>query len=211
MTWEYLKAFAFGFTSGAAMCLMLGTVFFALIQNSVDNGYRSGLKISFGVVVSDAIFIFFAVFGTAFLPHFEHFDVYLRCISALLLLALGVPSLFRRAPRVAYPESRFGNFVYYFGTGFLLNALNPTNFVIWVSVATYLKAVERYDLTLESVYFAASLLAIFGTQALISVFAYRLKRYFNERVLGIINKLSGAVFVGAGLYLLYVQVQKWLP
>lgn len=210
MTWEHLQALVFGFSSGAAMCLMLGTVFFALIQNSVDNGYRSGLKISFGVVVSDAMFIFFAVFGTAFLPRLEHVDVYLRCVSAALLVALGAQSLFRQTPRVAYPESRFGNFLYYFGTGFLLNALNPANFVIWVSVAAYLKGVERYDLAQQACYFGASLLAIFGTQTLISIFAYRLKRYFNERVLALINKLSGAVFVGAGLYLLYVQLQKWL-
>jgi len=210
MTWEHLRALVFGFSSGAAMCLMLGTVFFALIQNSVDNGYRSGLKISFGVVVSDAVFIFFAVFGTAFLPRFEYFDVYLRCGSAALLLVLGGQSLFRQTPRVAYPDSRFGNFLYYFGTGFLLNALNPANFVIWVSVAAYLKGVEGYDLTLQASYFGASLLAIFSTQTLISVFAYRLKRYFNERVLALLNTLSGLVFAGAGLYLLYVQLQKWL-
>lgn len=209
MTWEIINAIVFGFFSGAAMCLTLGTVFFSLIQNSVDNGYRSGLKISAGVIVSDAIFIFFAVFGTAFLPRFEHFDVYLRCISAVLLLAMGAQSVFRQTPRIAYPKTRFGNFVYYFGTGFLLNALNPANFVIWVSVAAYLKGVERYDLTLEACYFGASLLAIFGTQTLISVFAYRLKRYFNERVLTFINKLSGLVFMIAGGYLVFVQLGKW--
>jgi threonine/homoserine/homoserine lactone efflux protein len=208
--WDIIEAVAFGFFSGAAMCLTLGTVFFALIQNSVDCGYKSGLKISSGVIVSDAMFIFFAVFGTAFLPHFPHFDTYLRCLSAILLLAMGAASLFRHAPRIAYPKTRFGNFVYYFSTGFLLNALNPTNFIVWVSVAAYLKGVMRYSLALNAWYFGASLLAIFCTQSLIAVFAHRLKRYFNERVLTLINKISGSVFIAVGLYLIYVQITKWL-
>lgn len=210
MTWEPIEAILLGLSSGAVMCLTLGTVFFALIQNSVDNGYRSGLKISVGVIVSDCLFIFFAVFGTAFLPQFKYFDVFLRCFSALLLLALGAQSVFRQTPRIAYPKTRFGNFIYYFIKGFLLNALNPANFVIWVSVAAYLKGVMRYNLALEAWYFGASLLAIFGTQVMISVFAFRLKRYFNERVLTFINKFSGSVFMAAGLYLVYVQVGKWL-
>ncbi len=210
MAWDILEAILLGLSSGAVMCLTLGTVFFSLIQNSVDCGYKSGLKISTGVIVSDAMFIFFAVFGTAFLPHFAHFDTWLRCISAVLLIAMGAQSVFRQTPRIAYPTTRFGNFIYYFGTGFLLNALNPTNFIVWVSVATYLKGVMRYSLTLDAWYFGASLVAIFGTQSLIAIFAHRLKRYFNERVLTLINKLSGSVFMVVGVYLVYVQVTKWL-
>ena len=210
MTWATLEAVLLGFSSGAVMCLTLGTVFFSLIQNSVDNGYRSGMKISFGVIASDTLFIFFAVFGTSFLPHFEQFDTYLRCFSAVLLLLLGAQSVFRQAPRMAYPKTRFGNFVYYFVTGFLLNALNPANFVIWVSVSAYLKGVMRYSLALEAWYFGASLVAIFATQLFISAFAHRLKRYFNDRLLTLINQLSGSVFMLAGTYLIYVQVTKWL-
>ncbi|MCY7351904.1 MAG: LysE family transporter [Cytophagaceae bacterium] len=210
MTWAILEAVLLGFSSGTVMCLTLGTVFFSLIQNSVDNGYRSGVKVSIGVIVSDSLFIFFAVFGTSFLPQFQHFDTYLRCFSALLLLLMGAQSVFRQAPRIAYPKTRFGNFVYYFGTGFLLNALNPANFVIWVSVSAYLNGVMRYSLALNAWYFGASLVAIFATQVFISVFAHRLKQYFNERILTFINKLSGSVFMLAGGYLVYVQLTKWL-
>lgn len=210
MTWDIVEAILLGFSSGAVMCLTLGTVFFSLIQNSVDNGWRNGLKISSGVIISDCAFIFFAVFGTSFLPRFEHFDVYLRCISALLLLALGAQSLFRETPRIAYPKTRFGNFLYYFGTGFLLNALNPANFFIWVSVATYLRGVKHYSLGLEAWYFGASLLAILGTQTIISLSAHRLKKYFNDRTLSLINKFSGAVFVCIGGYLTYIQLNEWL-
>jgi L-lysine exporter family protein LysE/ArgO len=201
-----LEAFLYGLTSGIAMCLSLGTVFFALIQNSVDNGYRSGMKIAFGVVVCDLIFIFFALFGTTLLPPVDHFDVYLRLSCAALLLTLGTASLLRGTPKLAYPQTRFGNFLYYFGKGFLLNALNPINFFIWVSVAALIR---RYDGPQTALFFGACLLAIFGTETGISLSAHKLKHYFSPRVLGWVNKASGLVFILVGLNLAWSQLRNW--
>lgn len=202
-----LEALLYGLTSGVAMCLTLGTVFFALIQNSVDNGYRSGMKIALGVVTCDLIFILFALFGTALLPTVDHFDTYLRLSCAILLLVLGTVSLLRGTPKLAYPKTRFGNFMYYFGKGFFLNALNPINFFIWVSVAALIR---RYDSGQTVVFFAACLLAIFGTETAISLSAHKLKRYFSPRVLGLVNKVSGLVFIIVGLNLAWAQLKDWL-
>lgn len=201
-----LEALLYGLTSGVAMCLTLGTVFFALIQNSVDNGYRSGVKIAFGVVTCDLIFILFALFGTTLLPTVDHFDTYLRLSCASLLLVLGTASLLRGTPKLAYPKTRFGTFMYYFGKGFFLNALNPINFFIWVSVAALIR---RYDAAETAVFFAACLVAIFGTETAISLSAHKLKRYFSPRVLNLVNKVSGLVFILVGLNLAWTQLKNW--
>jgi threonine/homoserine/homoserine lactone efflux protein len=202
-----LEALLYGLTSGVAMCLSLGTVFFALIQNSVDNGYRSGMKIALGVVTCDLLFILFALFGTALLPQVDHFDRYLRLSCAALLLGLGSVSLLRGTPKLAYPQTRLGTFVYYFGKGFFLNALNPINFFIWVSVAAL---VRRYDSAQTAVFFGACLMAIFGTETIISLSAHHLKHRFSARVLGAINKVSGLVFIVVGLNLAWTQLKEWL-
>ena len=43
---------------------MLGTVFFCLIQNSIDNGFKSGYFIATGVIVSDLLLIVVSYFNS---------------------------------------------------------------------------------------------------------------------------------------------------
>ncbi|MEZ4902445.1 MAG: LysE family transporter [Spirosomataceae bacterium] len=73
----------YGLFTGILLCLTFGTVFFALIQASIERGPRSGVQIALGVVVSDAFFVFTAIFGTSFLPNqpFQSMDWgYWHCI-----------------------------------------------------------------------------------------------------------------------------------
>ena len=76
----------YGLIAGILLCLTFGTVFFALIQTSIERGYRSGVQIALGVVASDAFFIFTAIFGTAFLPQINHFDKWVGAVGIIFLV-----------------------------------------------------------------------------------------------------------------------------
>ncbi|MBO9637785.1 MAG: LysE family transporter, partial [Siphonobacter aquaeclarae] len=108
------------------------------------------------------------------------------------------------------PRRRFFQFLKFFGIGFTLNATNPANFIIWVSVSAYVKGVLQYELNERVVYFVACLAAIFLTQVGIAFFAQRIKRFLNDGLITWINRISGMVFVGTGIYLLYRQVEIWI-
>jgi L-lysine exporter family protein LysE/ArgO len=190
-----LAALAYGLGTGILLCLTFGTVFFSLVQNSVDNGYKSGIKIVLGVIVCDAIFVFFAIFGTALLPHIDNFEKWMAGAGVLFLLIMGINNLIQNRPQIAYPKSRFGNFLYYFSTGFLLNGLNPVNFISWVTIATYVRSTLHYDLNQTGVFFGASLVAIFLTESGIALSAHRLKRIFTPRTVKIFNQITGVVFI----------------
>lgn len=198
-----LAAGFYGLVTGILLCLTFGTVFFSLVQNSVDNGYRSGMKIAFGVVVCDAIFVFFSIFGTALLPHIENFEKWMAGAGIVFLLILGLNNLLRNQPQIAYPKSKFGNFIFYFSTGFLLNGLNPVNFISWVTIATYIRSTLRYDLNQVSLFFGMSLLAIFLTESGIALSAHRLKKIFTPRVVRIFNQVTGVVFIGIACQIAY--------
>ncbi|GAB3338392.1 hypothetical protein GCM10027299_50460 [Larkinella ripae] len=176
------------------------------MQNSVDNGYRSGIKIAFGVVVCDAIFVVCALFGTAFLPKIDGFEVYLTLFGVLLLLAMGVANLFKGTPRLAYPKTRFGNFLYYFTTGFVLNAINPINFITWVTLAAYLTNSLHYSPVERYVFMASSLVGIFATESALAVFAHKLKRFFTPKVVLIFNRTTGIVFIFIALQLAWTRL-----
>lgn len=200
-----ILALVYGLVTGIALCFTFGTVFFSLVQNSVDNGYRTGMKIAFGVVVCDSIFVFCAIFGTAFLPKIDQFEDWVAGIGILFLFILGGMNLFKGQPQIAYPGTRLGNFMYYFTTGFLLNGLNPVNFITWVTIAGYLKGNWGYKLNELIIFFCGSVLMIFITQSLIAVFAHKLKRLFTPRTVTIFNRVTGAVFIFIAFRILYTQ------
>jgi L-lysine exporter family protein LysE/ArgO len=187
--------FLSGFGVGILLCLTFGTVFFSLLQNSVDNGYRSGLKIAFGVVVCDALFISTALFGASYLPRVDGLEFWLTVAGVVFLTAIGLANLLRGTPRLAYPKTRFGNFIYYFTTGFLLNGLNPVNFFTWVTLAAFTRNSLHYNLTEQIQFMAASLLGIFGTQSALALSAHKLKRLFTPRVVLIFNRVTGVAFL----------------
>jgi L-lysine exporter family protein LysE/ArgO len=203
-----IEALAYGLLSGFLLCWTFGTVFFSLLQNSVDNGYRSGLKIAFGVVVCDAIFITSALFGTSFIPKFEGFDLILTLIGVGFLIAMGLVNLLKGTPRLAYPTTRFGNFMYYFWTGFLLNGLNPVNFLTWAALAASLRNSLHYDLGEQIGFMAMSLLAIFLTQSGIALSAHKLKRLFTPNVILYFNRLTGLVFIGIALGIAWTRLYQ---
>lgn len=202
-----LEAFINGYVSGFVMSLMLGTVFFALIQHSIDYGFKTGIIISLGVIVSDLIFVSIAVFGTSLIPAIRENENTIRLLGGCLLLFLGISSWRVNKRKIAYPATQKGSLFYFMGKGFLLNALNPVNLFTWVAVATYLNGALKYNLGLQSVYFTACLLAIFITEILIALGASKLRHIINNTFLLFINRLAGSVFILGGLYLFW-QVLK---
>jgi threonine/homoserine/homoserine lactone efflux protein len=189
----------YGFLLGAALCLTFGTVFFALIQNSVDNGFRSGMKIVLGVITGDALFVAAALFGTSFLPPIKGFETIMALVGVVFLVAMGLVNIFKGTPRLAYPQTRFGNFIYYFTTGFFLNALNPVNFVSWVAIVAYIRGHLHYTVGQQYAFMIASLIGVFATESALAYYANRLKRFFTPRVVTVFNRVTGVVFlIGAG-------------
>jgi threonine/homoserine/homoserine lactone efflux protein len=201
-------AFLYGILTGVALCLTFGTVFFSLVQNSVDNGYISGVKIATGVFVSDVIFVFFAIFGTTLLPVVPDFQKWMAGAGILFLVGLGLTNLISGTPAIAYPKTKLGNLIYYFTTGFLLNALNPVNFISWVTIASYLRSNMHYNFNEVLIFFGASLITVFFVECAIAVFAHRLKRVFTERVIKVFNKVTGVVFILIACQIAYTQFVK---
>lgn len=203
-----IEALFYGFIAGVLLCWTFGTVFFSLLQNSVDNGYRAGIKIAFGVVFCDSLFVISALFGTSFLPKIDGFELTISIIGVIFLGAMGIANLFKGTPRLAYPTTRFGNFLYYFWIGFLLNGLNPVNFLTWVGLTAYLRKSLHYDFDEQVGFLSMSLLAIFLTQSIIAISAHKLKRLFTPHVVLIFNRVTGIIFLAVATQLAYVRVYE---
>ncbi|WP_338867987.1 LysE family transporter [Spirosoma sp. SC4-14] len=204
----------FGFLVGVALCLTFGTVFFALIQNSVDNGFRSGFKIVLGVITGDTLFVAAALLGTSFIPKIKGFETGMAAVGVVFLVVMGLVNILKGTPRLAYPKTRFGNFIYYFTTGFFLNALNPVNFVSWVAIVAYIRAHLHYGEGQQYAFMTASLVGVFVTENALAYYANRLKRFFTPRVVLIFNRVTGVVFLIGAANITYSRllgpISKWI-
>lgn len=198
----------YGFLLGVALCLTFGTVFFALIQNSVDNGFRSGMKIVFGVIIGDILFVLAALLGTSFIPKVQGFEHAMAVVGVLFLTAMGLVNILKGTPRLAYPQTRFGNFIYYFTTGFFLNALNPVNFVSWVAIVAYIRSHLHYTVGQQYGFMGAALLGVFVTESALAYYANRLKRLFTPRVVLIFNRVTGVVFLVVAFQIAYKRLYE---
>ncbi len=197
----------YGLIAGILLCLTFGTVFFALIQTSIERGYRSGVQIALGVVASDAFFIFTAIFGTSFLPQINHFDKWVSAIGIVFLVILGIKNFFKIPSLEPKPDgddrSRRRSHLKYFFKGVALNALNPVNFMSWAAIATYLRTKGRYDLSEMILFFGMSLIGVGGTESALAIYAHRLRRMITVKVIHYINIATGLVFIAVALKLLW--------
>jgi L-lysine exporter family protein LysE/ArgO len=198
MIQQFFSSYFSGVLMGFLLCVSFGTVFFALIQNSIDNGYWSGVKISIGGIFSDLMFIIAALFGTSFLPKISNFDMILRSIGVFFLIGIGLASFFKRSPKLAYPQTKVGDLFYYVSLGFMLNTINPINFFIWAATAATISYLDPFH---QVIFFIGSIGAIFLTQFTICYYAHYLQRYFTANTIITINKIAGLVFIGTGIYL----------
>jgi L-lysine exporter family protein LysE/ArgO len=207
-----LTAALYGLIAGVLLCLTFGTVFFSLIQTSIEKGYRSGIQIALGVVASDAFFVFTAIFGTSFLPRIAHFDKWIGATGIVFLVILGIKNFFKKPslnpPQPLDDRSRRRSHFKYFMKGVALNALNPINFMSWAAIATYLRTRGRYDLDEMILFFGMSLIGVGLTQSALSVYAHRLRKFLTLRVMRYINILTGIVFLGVAAKLLWEQFLK---
>lgn len=198
-------AFLNGFLWGFLLCFTFGPAFFAIIQVSVDSSYKKGAVMALGVVFADVILMFFAIFGTSLLPNIHNYDQIISIGGAILLFGMGLFSFLTKRNEIIYPQSKLGNFVYFFVKGAILNILNPANFLFVVSTSAYLKGAMKYSLNEIIIFFVASLCATLLAEILIAFYAWKLKKIVNAKTITIFNRVAGTVFILVALRMLWKQ------
>ena len=202
---NYLIAFLSGAVVGVPMCFALGPVFFALLQNSLSNGFKSAFFIATGVIIADIILFIAAYTGTNLFMEGQDTNVsgmsfWVELVGGTILILMGFFTI-RKHIRETNERKFFNNPVMYFMRGFALNFLNPVNFFAWVIVIANFNLVyitTSYRFT----FYIATLASIFATELIIAYFAARITKVLNAKVLRYISTGNGLIFAGCGIWLL---------
>ncbi len=200
-----LSAFLYGLPVGFAFSFALGPVFFSLIKASLENGFRTAIYIAIGVVLADLVLLGIAYGGVqTLLPTGVDVVFWTELFGGLLLIGLALMTIMKKPKNTEGVSIKPSKWILKnIARGFFLNILNPANFFEWVGAAGVLKSKYQFEVFENVSFFTGALIAVFMTELAVAYFASRLRKVLNERVIYIINIVTGSIFFGFGLWLLW--------
>ncbi len=200
-----------GIVTGFVLSIMIGPVFFVILETSIRRGVKAALALDLGVLISDLVYILIAyVFYSEVsgLINGENKGI-LKLIGGILFVIYGAFTFFKKPKEEKVDE--VGNVVQnssdYFMLalkGFLLNFANPLVIFYWFSVITMGAKNSEHAGTNENsiLFFLGVILVTFFSFDLLKILgAKKLRPLVTEKLLVALNHLIGIVFFGFGIFL----------
>lgn len=196
-----------GIGLGLIMAIMLGPVFFMLINISIKNGFRSAFYFALGVVLSDAFYISIIEFSKSLVGFIDDHKRWIALFGGFLLVVFGISSIIKKVsnPQEVNIKNDIGKSDLWLEVikGFAMNALNPFVLFFWIGVSTTLVASPTNEQN-DWVFFGSALITIFFTDLLKGLMAINLKRLMTNQFISTLNKVSGVGLILFGIRLFYL-------
>ncbi len=203
---HYFNCIWQGILAGASLSLMLGTIFFSLLRNSIQHGYKTGFYIAAGVVGCDVLYVLVSLLSQDLVSLLKVYKMQISIIGGSVLIVSGIIMLIKSKPQVKEGkllETHTKSNLYFFFNGFLLNLLNPINFFSIFGISVILTTEFNYNIKSQIVFFTACLSSVFLVEVLISYTANKIKKWITPLILRRINQVSGIVFIIIGAKLVF--------
>lgn len=204
-----MEAIINGVVYGLVLSVLVGPVFFTLIQTSIERGFKSGVYVAVGISLSDALCIAIAYLGISNLLDSPEFKRNLSYFGGAMLLCFGVYYLFikNRKPVIFNPahiEERRP--VRLMAKGFVINGFNPMVLFFWI--ATIGVATGQFGYTTHGMavtFFCAIIFTVFTTDVLKAKLSDKLRQLLTTRTVRLMNFIVGIVMLVFGLKLIFLH------
>lgn len=203
-----MEAVLKGVVSGLVLAVLIGPVFFTLIQTSIERGFKSGVYVAIGISISDALCIAIAYLGIS-LINSPDFRIYLSYFGGAILLGFGIYYLFikSRKPVIYNPEHiEERNAFKLMAKGFVINGFNPMVLFFWIGtigVATVELGYTTHGMA--TIFFCSIVTTVFITDVIKAKLSDKLRVLLTARTMKIMNLLVGLVMFGFGLKLIILH------
>lgn len=189
-----------GVLSGLFLALLIGPVFFTLIQTSIERGFRSGFFVAIGISLSDAFYI-----AIAYLGIYQFIDkdniIYLAYCGGAVLILFGLYYVFVKSRRVAHgQEVKVRSPFRLVLKGFVINGLTPVVLLFWIGTVSVAANEFGYVTPGKAIpYFAAIVVTVFSTDLIKAKLADKLRAVLTTVFIKRLNIVLGIgmIFFGA--------------
>lgn len=197
-----------GIFSGLVLAVLVGPVFFTLLQTSIERGFLSGVFVAIGISVSDALYIALSYLGLSGLFNSAQFQVYLSFIGGTIILCFGLYYLFvkSRKPmdftKVEHVKDRSSYKL--MAKGFIINGFNPMVLIFWIGTISIATGELGYTTKPEALTFLSAIVGtVFITDVIKAKLADRLRLILTPGIIKFMNIVLGMVMFSLGVKLLY--------
>lgn len=198
-----------GIKIGLILSFMIGPIFFALVQTSVEEGFRAGSMVALGIWMSDFLFVLAVYFGVSYLADIvntQSFTLILGIGGSILLAGFGLASLLTIPKGLlnnTVPDyKRSSSYPSLFVKGFLINTINPFTVFFWTSLMGTVVIKDGFDGNQASIFFGGVLGTIILTDLLKVILAKRIRYSLRPVHLLWLRRISGAALIVFGVVLL---------
>ena len=217
---SFARAIAEGIGLGITLAILTGPAFFALLQTSIRNGFKSGIAFAIGVFISDTTLILLSYLGALRIFSDPKNNFIIGLIGGTILIMFGIFNIFQKHPLdlkegenaeanviSAKPSV---NFFLIALKGFGINLINPFVILFWIGVVSVEST--RYDFSHFHVLavFSATLLTVLFTDILKALGAQKITSFLNPNILHWINRIAGVILVISGFSLIWKVIKVFL-
>ena len=201
-----------GIKFGLVLCILLGPIFFALIQAGVEEGIRAGTMVGLGIWISDLIFIFGVYLGLSYvrqIVELDNFTLYLGVGGSITLLFFGIGALVSKPPSFESALSgpiRSSSYFSLWLKGFLINTINPFTVFFWMGLMSTLIIEGDLNHTQATLFFTGILGTIIATDFAKVLLAKKIRKRLKPVHVLWLRRISGAALIAFGIALL---VRVW--
>ncbi len=191
---------------GLVFLLALGPAFFALIQTSIQQGFRKAIFFALGISLADSAYVMITLFGLSGFMETDSFRFWMAIFGSIMLSAYAIYSWVKQPIMTELELANDVNYGKYIVRGFFLNGLNPFILISW---ATWISAVTvnfNYQFTEQVQFFIAMLVTILSMDIGKAFIADKLKHLITVRFVRIMNRTVAVIlllFTARIFYFLY--------
>jgi threonine/homoserine/homoserine lactone efflux protein len=210
---------------GFLLSIMIGPVFFVLLEISITKGFKSAMIFDAGVLLSDLFYIVISLFFAYQLKGLGDVknNLILSVLGGTLFIAYGVYNLFFKqvtmgtgaldeelldSEEKANKSTKKKDNSMLVLKGFMLNLLNPGVVIYWLAIiAKGFDLVAPYESDAHiMIFITIILITFFGIDCLKAYVANKIKPLVTVKLLRGLNGLIGFVFLGTGVFLILRQL-----
>jgi threonine/homoserine/homoserine lactone efflux protein len=213
-----INAIVEGIGLGLTLAILTGPAFFALLQTSIRNGYKSGIAFALGVFISDTTLISLSYLGVLNLFSNPKNSFITGIIGGTIMIVFGIFNIFQKHPlELQQGNGKVEKLLPAKATltvsalkGFAINLVNPFVIIFWIGVVSVEST--RYKFSEADVFslFCSALLTVFGTDILKVLAANKITLLLSPKILLWINRIAGLILIISGLSLIWKVAKSFL-
>ncbi|MBL6445982.1 LysE family transporter [Fulvivirga sp. 29W222] len=186
---------------GLVLAVLIGPVFFTLLQTSIEKGLNKAILVAIGIFFSDVVYINLAYFGLSQFINDSEYKEWIGYTGGGILIVFGIVSLFksRKKTNIVHRSVSVKGFFRYIFKGFIINGVSPFVLLFWLGAMSMATIEYGYSGETLVLFFGVIMLIVFITDVIKAYLAGKLRALITPRLFTILNVAVGLALIAFGL------------